>query len=381
MKTKDIKSIEKSKSITDKAKELKDIIIKNANDLADRILNRAIAREEAEKLWAEKKEELLKKASEARKKAAQEKRNKRNEKRLEINKTIPFCHIGKFADPEDVTKYNDYITTVRKRQEELKEEINSKSKVEKKQDKTEKNINKVNVHKRKPDQRTTADERIKAAIERKIQGKANYRKELQKQASEIEADPEGYQARQQKKQKSEQERLDMLAAKRKDRLDRKIKTELTIKQRILKQIEDFKESQKKRLEKKKLKQAKYITKGGEKVNKFKIKTPLRPSTIVEKKDITLNSYNVIIARVTDKNTIIDSKPQVIKCKPNTLSNHIKDIHNSNMKDKNSENYVGTFVYSIDQPDHCIFEMISNSKLNIEGKLTSRLAAQRETKAA
>ena len=378
MKNIDIKSIEKSKSITDKAKELKEIIISNANALADRILDRAIAREEAEKQWAEKKEELLKKATELRKKAAQEKRDRRNNQRLEINKTIPFCHVGKFANPEDVTKYNDYIAAVRKRQEELankaKAESNKKETVEKKH-------NKKDTVKRTPTMRTTKDERIQAAIEKKIQGKANYRKELQKQASEIEADPKGYQERQQKKQKSEQERLDMLAAKRKARLEKKIKNELTTKQLVLKQINDFKESQKKRLEKKDLKRAKYITKGGEKVDKFKIKAPLRPSVIIEKKDTELNSYNVVIARVTDKNTIIDSKPQVVKCKSNTLSDHIKDIHNTCMKDKNNENYVGTFVYPIDQPDHCIFEMINSKKLNIEGKLTSRIASQRETKAA
>ena len=373
----DIKSIEKSRSITDKAKELKERIIKNANALADRILDRAIAREEAEKQWAEKKEELLKKATELRKKAAQEKRDRRNNQRLEINKTIPFCHAGKFANPEDVTKYNDYIAAVRKQQEELANKV----KTESKEKDTVKKHNKKDTVKRTPTMRTTKDERIQAAIEKKIQGKANYRKELQKQASEIEADPKGYQERQQKKQKSEQERLDMLAAKRKARLEKKIKNELTTKQLVLKQINDFKESQKKRLEKKDLKRAKYITKGDEKVNKFKIKTPLRPSVIIEKKDTELNSYNVVIARVTDKNTIIDSKPQVVKCKSNTLSNHIKDMHNSYMKDKNNENYVGTFVYSIDQTDHCIFEMINSKKLNIEGKLTSRIASQRETKAA
>ena len=378
MKTKDIKSIEKSKSITDKAKELKEIIISNANALADRILDRAIAREEAEKQWAEKKEELLKKATELRKKAAQEKRDRRNNQRLEINKTIPFCHVGKFANPEDVTKYNDYIAAVRKQQEELANKAKTESK---KEEIVEKKHDKKDAVKRTPTMRTTKDERIQAAIEKKIRGKAGYRKELQKQASEIEADPKGYQERQQKKQKSEQERLDMLAAKRKERLEKKIKNELTTKQLVLKQINDFKESQKKRLEKKDLKRAKYITKGGKKVDKFKIKAPLRPSVIIEKKDTELNSYNVVIARVTDKNTIIDSKPQVVKCKSNTLSNHIKDIHNTCMKDKNNENYVGTFVYPIDQPDHCIFEMINSKKLNIEGKLTSRMASQRETKAA
>lgn len=378
MKNIDIKSIEKSKSITDKAKELKERIISNANALADRILDRAIAREEAEKQWAEKKEELLKKATELRKKAAQEKRDRRNNQRLEINKTIPFCHIGKFANPEDVTKYNDYIAAVRKQQEELANKAKTESK---KEEIVEKKHDKKDTVKRTPTMRTTKDERIQAAIEKKIQGKVGYRKELQKQASEIEADPKGYQERQQKKQKSEQERLDMLAAKRKERLEKKIKNELTTKQLVLKQINDFKESQKKRLEKKDLKRAKYITKGGEKVDKFKIKAPLRPSVIIEKKDTELNSYNVVIARVTDKNTIIDSKPQIVKCKSNTLSDHIKDIHNTCMKDKNNENYVGTFVYPIDQPDHCIFEMINSKKLNIEGKLTSRIASQRETKAA
>ena len=378
MKTKDIKSIEKSKSITDKAKELKEIIISNANALADRILDRAIAREEAEKQWAEKKEELLKKATELRKKAAQEKRDRRNNQRLEINKTIPFCHVGKFANPEDVTKYNDYIAAVRKQQEELANKAKTESK---KEEIVEKKHDKKDTVKRTPTMRTTKDERIQAAIEKKIRGKAGYRKELQKQASEIEADPKGYQERQQKKQKSEQERLDMLAAKRKERLEKKIKNELTTKQLVLKQINDFKESQKKRLEKKDLKRAKYITKGGKKVDKFKIKAPLRPSVIIEKKDTELNSYNVVIARVTDKNTIIDSKPQIVKCKSNTLSDHIKDIHNTCMKDKNNENYVGAFVYPIDQPDHCIFEMINSKKLNIEGKLTSRIASQRETKAA
>lgn len=378
MKTKDIKSIEKSKSITDKAKELKEIIISNANALADRILDRAIAREEAEKQWAEKKEELLKKATELRKKAAQEKRDRRNNQRLEINKTIPFCHVGKFANPEDVTKYNDYIAAVRKQQEELANKAKTESK---KEEIVEKKHDKKDTVKRTPTMRTTKDKRIQAAIEKKIRGKAGYRKELQKQASEIEADPKGYQERQQKKQKSEQERLDMLAAKRKERLEKKIKNELTTKQLVLKQINNFKESQKKRLEKKDLKRAKYITKGGKKVDKFKIKAPLRPSVIIEKKDTELNSYNIVIARVTDKNTIIDSKPQIVKCKSNTLSDHIKDIHNTCMKDKNNENYVGTFVYPIDQPDHCIFEMINSKKLNIEGKLTSRMASQRETKAA
>ena len=50
MNTIDIKSVEKKKvSLVEKAKDLKKVVLENATALADRILNKAIAREEQEK--------------------------------------------------------------------------------------------------------------------------------------------------------------------------------------------------------------------------------------------------------------------------------------------------------------------------------------------
>ena len=80
--------------------------------------------------------------------------------------------------------------------------------------------------------------------------------------------------------------------------------------------------------------------------------------------------------MTDQNNIVDTLPHIIKCIPKTLNNHVKGFHEEMMK-AHKDVYVGTFVYPIDDMSHCIFEMINNDRLTIDGKLTSRLAAQKE----
>ena len=78
------------------------------------------------------------------------------------------------------------VEEFRRLNNEKQEELANKVKTEPKKEETvEKKHNKKDTVKRTPTMRTTKDERIQAAIEKKIQGKANYRKELQKQASEI----------------------------------------------------------------------------------------------------------------------------------------------------------------------------------------------------
>lgn len=77
MKTKDIKSTEKKTSSLDKVKALKEKIIANANALADRILNKAIAKEEQQKAWETRKEELKAEAAKKRKEAALKKREEK----------------------------------------------------------------------------------------------------------------------------------------------------------------------------------------------------------------------------------------------------------------------------------------------------------------
>lgn len=345
----DIKSIKTSKSITEKATELKKTILENANALADRILNKAIAIEEREKLWNEKKKELIAKATELRKKAAQAKRERKNTARLAVNKTIPFHHCGNFATTEDREVYKIYMDTVAKRQAELSkqreeyfvklqaaDEVKQLAKAKKAaQTKEEKPARK------KPTDRTTKEQRIEACKQAKIAGKQAYKEELKKQASEIEADPKGYAERQQKKQEDEQKRLDMLAEKRKARMEKQQIQIVSTAKRIADQIKAFKKAQEIRLKKKDLKRSMYPTKGGTLVSKVK-----KPVSVDTKRD---QEYIENAAKKTPK--IIGAERYIIEttfmkngeervtvtsytCTEKDLHTYVKNIHNSNRNDAN-----------------------------------------------
>ena len=95
MKTKDIKSTEKKTSSLDKVKALKEKIIANANALADRILNKAIAKEEQQKAWETRKEELKAEAAKKRKEAALKKREEKAKKLIQIHASIPTKDTSK----------------------------------------------------------------------------------------------------------------------------------------------------------------------------------------------------------------------------------------------------------------------------------------------
>lgn len=95
MKTKDIKSTEKKTSSLDKVKALKEKIIANANALADRILNKAIAKEEQQKAWETRKEELKAEAAKKRKEAALKKREEKAKKLIQIHTSIPTKDTSK----------------------------------------------------------------------------------------------------------------------------------------------------------------------------------------------------------------------------------------------------------------------------------------------
>ena len=70
---------EKKPKITllEKSKALKEKIIENASTFADRILNKAIAKEEQAKAWEKKKEQLKAEATKKRKEAALKKREEK----------------------------------------------------------------------------------------------------------------------------------------------------------------------------------------------------------------------------------------------------------------------------------------------------------------
>lgn len=94
LQTSDVKK--KSKvTLLDKAKSLKEKIIANANIFADKILNKAIAKEEQEKAWETRKEELKAEAAKKRKEAALKKREEKAKKLSQIHSSIPTKDTSK----------------------------------------------------------------------------------------------------------------------------------------------------------------------------------------------------------------------------------------------------------------------------------------------
>ena len=376
MNTIDIKSVEKKKvSLVEKAKDLKKVVLENATALADRILNKAIAREEQEKAWSKRKDELKKVMDDKRKQAAIAKRERKNAQRLLLNKTIPFAQIDKKDTEEKKENYKNFILSVEKNQKELEQK-----RVERIEKQKKKAKQKLHHKEAKITKKTTKEERILAAIEKKKEGKVGYKKELQRQSSEILADREGYKDRQLEKQKKEAERLERLVARRKEKLAKSQIRELSFKEKIKKTLEHFKQAQLARDKKREEKRAKYLTKGGKEIPKVKNKVETRvndTSGLTKIKMPELSKYSVIVSNITTEGNILDTVPITICCKSNTLSDHLKTIHNKHMK-LNPDSYVGTFAYREDNTEHCIYEMINNKYLSIAGKLTSRIAQQRKS---
>ena len=208
MKTKDIKSTEKKTSSLDKVKALKEKIIANANALADRILNKAIAKEEQQKAWETRKEELKAEAAKKRKEAALKKREEKAKKLIQIHASIPTKDTSKkqkAIDEEIEKKHDERMIAM----ETKFEDFNPKQQKLTKEERIERNKKraiKLIHHKEIKDKikHTTKEEREKIAAEARKAGYLAYKAEMQRQASEIAADPKAYQARQEKRAKSEQ---------------------------------------------------------------------------------------------------------------------------------------------------------------------------------
>lgn len=366
MKT-DIKSIEKELSLVEKAELLKNKIVENANALADRILTKAIKKEESEQIWKSRKEELKAKYDKLRKDAAILKRKKKakiREERIKtlMNKTIPTI------TPE-LTKNQDKL------EEEHKEKLLKKQEKRKERLKIAA-INKVHHKEKKVIKHVTKEQKIAEIKEKKQQGYQNYKKELERQSSEIMADRQGYADRIKKREKSEAERLEMLAKRRIDRMKRLQIVELSHKQKMINDLKHFKEAQLARIKKKEEKRAKYLTKGGIKVPKVKNKVEARSYDIRPIDKIEFNKYKIIISKLSDAKEIIDNEPFELTCLAKDLSKRMKDYHNVEMK-KDKSTHVGIFAYDINQSNYCVHEMINNDYLSINGVLTSRLAKNKK----
>lgn len=383
MKTKDIKSTEKKISSLDKVKALKEKIIANANALADRILSKAIAKEEQEKAWETRKKELKAEAAKKRKEAALKKREEKAKKLSQIHSSIPTKDTSKKQKAIDKaieekhdekmiakeTKFEDFNP---KRQKLTKEERIERNK---------KRAIKLIHHKEIKDKikHITKEEKEKIAAEARKAGYLAYKAEMQKQASEIAADPKAYQIRQEKRKKSEQERLNMLAEKRKARMDKLQRVELTQKQKILKDLEHFKLAQERRNEKKLQRRQMYLSKGGIQLPKVKNKVEIRPIVEQPKKQDSSKHRYIVRTQYIDQPSLTGDRVGAIVCLPDKLKDIVKYSFNK-MMEKESDKVVGYFIYDSDNPEVCIMEMVNSKYREIDGVTITRLQKQDKTAA-
>lgn len=383
MKTKDIKSTEKKISSLDKVKALKEKIIANANALADRILSKAIAKEEQEKAWETRKKELKAEAAKKRKEAALKKREEKAKKLSQIHSSIPTKDTSKKQKAIDKaieekhdekmiakeTKFEDFNP---KRQKLTKEERIERNK---------KRAIKLIHHKEIKDKtkHITKEEKEKIAAEARKAGYLAYKAEMQKQASEIAADPKAYQARQEKRKKSEQERLNMLAEKRKARMDKLQRVELTQKQKTLKDLEHFKLAQERRNKKKLERRQMYLSKGGIQLPKVKNKVEVRPIIEQPKKQDSSKHRYIVRTQYIDQPSLTGDRVGAIVCLPDKLKDIVKYSFNK-MMEKESDKVVGYFIYDSDNPEVCIMEMVNSKYREIDGVTITRLQKQNKTAA-
>lgn len=383
MKTKDIKSTEKKTSSLDKVKALKEKIIANANALADRILSKAIAKEEQEKAWETRKKELKAEAAKKRKEAALKKREEKAKKLSQIHSSIPTKDTSKKQKAIDKaieekhdekmiakeTKFEDFNP---KRQKLTKEERIERNK---------KRAIKLIHHKEIKDKtkHITKEEKERIAAEARKAGYLAYKAEMQKQASEIAADPKAYQVRQEKRKKSEQERLNMLAEKRKARMDKLQRVELTQKQKTLKDLEHFKLAQERRNEKKLQRRQMYLSKGGIQLPKVKNKVEVRPIIEQPKKQDSSKHRYIVRTQYIDQPSLTGDRVGAIVCLPDKLKDIVKYSFNK-MMEKESDKVVGYFIYDSDNPEVCIMEMVNSKYREIDGVTITRLQKQDKTAA-
>lgn len=372
------------KKMSDIMKAKKAAIVSAANDLADRIILRAIEKEEQKKKFDEADKKIKEKVKKDKMAIAEKKRKRKAELR---NKTIP--------SPEAIAnakKQQDFLAKAHaaKREEieaRLDEKENfmnqsaeewSKKHEERIKRNTELALKRLH-HKEIKLKRTTNAERIEAIKAKKEAGKAAFNAEMKRQASEIAADRQGYANRVEKRRRTETERLAMIAERRKLRKD-KIFTEHLKQQKIQQlNLKRFIESEKARLARKEEKRAKYLTTGGIKVPKVKNNVAIDKTRAEEyikvaetKMKDEKERYIIRIASIASSEIISDSVCAFI-CKPEELNKRMKEAHNKRMKEE-PDTYVGIYAYSgIGKDQKCVSEML-NDKFKDRSRLNPKSEA-------
>lgn len=374
----DTKEKKSKVTLLDKAKILKEKIIENANAFADRILSKAITKEEQTEAWEKKKKGLKAEADKKRKEAALKKREEKAKKLISIHATIPSKDTSKKQKKIDKdiekkhdekmianeTKYEDWSPKQQKLTKEERIERNKKRAI------------KLIHHKEVKDKikHTTAEEREANAAENRRIAYQNYLAEMQRQQSEKEADPKAAAERKAKRLAAKKDRMQMLAEKRLKRMEKLQIVELTQKQKLAKDLEHFKQAQEARNAKKKEQRAKYLTKGGEKVPKVKNKVDVRPTIIEEKVD---NKHRYLTrTQYIGKNAPDGETVGAITCIPTKLKDIVKYNFNKLME-KESDNLVGIFIYDSDNPEVCVMEMVNSKYREIDGVTTTRMNQEKQ----
>lgn len=372
------------KKMSDIMKAKKAAIVSAANDLADRIILRAIEKEEQKKKFDEADKKIKEKVKKDKMAIAEKKRERKAELR---NKTIPspeaIANAKKqqdFLAKAHAAKREEIEARLSEKEEFMDQSVEewSKKREERIKHNTELALKRLH-HKEIKLKRTTKAERIEAIKAKKEAGKAAFNAEMKRQASEIAADRQGYANRVEKRRRTETERLARIAERRKLRKD-KIFTEHLKQQKIQQlNLKRFIESEKARLARKEEKRAKYLTTGGIKVPKVKSNVAVdktRAEEYIKAAEAKMKDekvrYLIRIASIASSEIISDSVCAFI-CKPEELNKRMKEAHNKRMKEE-PDTYVGIYAYSgIGKDQKCISEML-NDKFKDRSRLSKSNAA-------
>lgn len=369
------------KKMSDIMKAKKAAIISAANDLADRIILRAIEKEEQKKKFDEADKKIKEKVKKDKMAIAKKKRERKAELR---NKTIPspeaIANAKKqqdFLAKAHAAKREEIEARLSEKEEFMDQSVEewSKKREERIKHNTELALKRLH-HKEIKLKRTTKAERIEAIKAKKEAGKAAFNAEMKRQASEIAADRQGYANRVEKRRRTEIERLAMIAERRKLRKD-KIFTEHLKQQKIQQlNLKRFIESEKARLARKEEKRAKYLTTGGIKVPKVKNNVAIdktRAEKYIKVAETKMKDekerYIIRIASIASSEIVSDSVCAFI-CKPEELNKRMKEVHNKHMKEE-PDTYVGIYAYSgIGKDQKCVSEML-NDKFKDRSRLNPK----------
>lgn len=372
------------KKMSDIMKAKKAAIVSAANDLADRIILRAIEKEEQKKKFDEADKKIKEKVKKDKMAIAEKKRKRKAELR---NKTIPspeaIANAKKqqdFLAKAHAVKREEIEARLNKKEEFMNQSIEERNKKHEERVKrdTEYALKRLH-HKEIKLKCTTKAERIEAIKAKKEAGKAAFNAEMKRQASEIAADRQGYANRVEKRRRTETERLARIAERRKLRKD-KIFTEHLKQQKIQQlNLKRFIESEKARLARKEEKRAKYLTTGGIKVPKVKNNVAVdktRAEEYIKVAETKMKNekvrYLIRIASIASSEIISDSICAFI-CKPEELNKRMKEAHNKHMKEE-PDTYVGIYAYSgINKDQKCISEML-NDKFKDRSRLNPKSEA-------